>query len=50
MLMLMVFIRFLLLMVMVMVVWFLGKPTFIPKNMISGLMVVILCHLRVGII
>ena len=36
--------------VMVKVVWVLGTPKFSPKNMIVGLMVVVLCHIWVGII
>ena len=49
-LMLVLVINFTLLMVMVKLVWVLGPPIFLPRNMIVGLMVMILCHLRVGII
>ena len=39
-----------LVMVMVKVVWFLGPPTFSPRKLIVGLMVLLLCNIRVGII
>ena len=37
-------------MVMLKMVWVLGPPKCSPKNMIFGLMVVVLCHIWVGII
>ena len=49
-LLIMVVIRLVLLMVMVEVVWILVTPTFIPKKLIFGLMVIVLRHLRVRII
>ena len=38
------------LMFLVMVVWVLGPPTFTYRKFIVGLMVVISCHIRVGVI
>ena len=42
--------HFVLDMVKVKVVWVLGPPTLSPRNLDSGFMMVILCHLRVGIL
>ena len=49
-LVLLVVLHLVLMPVMVKVVWILGTPTLPTKNWIVGLMVVILCHLWVGII
>ena len=43
-------IHFLFLLVVVKVVWVLGSPIFMPRKLIVGLMVLILNHLRIGIV
>ena len=48
--MILVVLNLVLMTVMVEVVWVLAPPNFNPRKLIVGLMVEILCHIRVGII